>query len=484
MKLMRLAMCVAAFAVIGKIALSEDVDVRALQAKLAAQEARLNDLQAKINAGGPAYSAGQTEGLVSINKNAVVTIGGTVNTRYFYRGAKIESPVLDYGFDSDYEGPADAAWGFGGNGTWRTVAKASESDLKISDAKLRVKVDVNDYFDAFLQVDLQSSADGASDNAEIYWVRWKNVCNSGFGVLVGRAPLVFGVGGYGVLGSYAAGGGDGLAEVKGGAFEGPFATIDDGDYIGGTWIPPHNGWDIGRVTQVTPYWEGLDGKIKFELSFMQGVDNRFGGKMSSAGWNYAEWNTPYSGAPWWTADPYYKSHNYGFGTMSARLGVKPIEGMLISASAINYYNRHLGTDKFPGEDYPFYKKNNTAIDLAFSYRPAFFNKLNIWAQWIHGWNVNNINNLDSDAVNFGASFDFNESWTIFAQGDYLRSKLGNGIDVKGTAWAAYGGIQYKLPYGAMLEAGWKHEWVDYKWDGYKVMKINADTIYAHLGFDF
>ncbi len=73
MRFLRLAACAAAFAVVGGMAVAEDMDIRALQAKLAAQEARLNDLQAKMGSGGAAATPAN---ITSIRKNAKVTIGG------------------------------------------------------------------------------------------------------------------------------------------------------------------------------------------------------------------------------------------------------------------------------------------------------------------------------------------------------------------------------------------------------------------------
>jgi hypothetical protein len=564
-------MCVAAFAVVGKIALSEDIDVRSLQQKLAAQEARLNDLQAKVNAG--AYASGsEVEGILSANKNAVLTIGGTVNTRYYYRdgktsggdvdytnlsGATLGNPAINNGntfnyddtglvnatgntsiansganiaangifsvaqndvvgigsifemrdVDGDLIGPGVRYYGDGTEVNYRQAAnwgyrlpaginrsRAAQGDLKVSDAKLTVKIDVNDYFDAFLKIDLQSSVGEqySSDNAEAYWVRWKNVCNSGFGLKVGRDALVFGEGvGTGVLGDWTAGAGDGLSDLAWDGFAAELAR------------PLHNGWDIGRITQITPYWESQDGKFGFEVSLFQNA-NKDWGRMNLG----SPKTTYFDGNKW-------KSTNYGLGSASARIRFRPVEGLLLSASVVNWHDK--SANKFGGT-YDTNKKDNTAVDLAFSYRPAFFNKLNIWGEWLHGWDVGNIKGIDSDAVNLGFSLDLNESWTVFVQGDYLNSRgygkavnfialddandnvlipedsilgYGYGYD-KAKAWAAYAGLQYKLPYGVSLEAGWKYE--EIKWSGnrlnraadYKVKtaKLKGHTVYAHLGFDF
>ncbi len=466
MKLFRLAMCMAVFAVVGEIALSEEVDVRALQAKLAAQEARLADLQSRLSySDANANYDGAPEAIVSLNKNACVTIGGNLNTRYFYRNAKIDSIVQNPDAVGD---PAGTYLGY----TRR--ARINQSDLVIADAKVYVQIDVNDYFDAFIQMDLQSSDNAKSDNAEKYFVRWKNICNSGFGIKVGRDALVFGEDqGMGILGSYTKNGDGAFKDGQWGTYGGRMNGVLRRTSFDGGLLPAHNYWDQGRVIQVTPYWEGLDGRLKAEVSFFQEEDNwstRFNN--GSANQIYVDGHK-------------YKNKNYGFGSMSARIGFMPIEGLKLSASAVNFYDKNPG--RFAGYDVSAAgrKKNNTAVDVALSYRPMFFNRLNLWVQYMHGWNVAHYADLDSDTISYGASFDLNESWSLFAQGDYLRTKDSyGGISSKDTAWAVYGGIKYLLPYGVNLEAGWKHEEITWKDRGFQQAKGKGDTAYLHLGFDF
>ena len=442
MKIMRLALCVVAFAVVGKLAMAEDVDVRTLMAQLADQEARMNDLQAKLDFNDAnANIAGAPEGILSIRKNAVVTVGGTVNTRYYYHNIR----------EIDRDG--------------NTEAREKIGELIISDAKLEVKVDVNDHFDAYLKADLISSNSAASDNAQHYWVRWKNICNSGFGVLVGRADLAFGgLVDYGILGKWTGGDGDGI---------GRGTQLNE--------MIMHNGWDIGRVTQVTPYWEGLDGKLKVEVMFAQKVDNANGAFGSYP-------NARRADNVYQTADAIstYKSRNYGLGTMSARIGYTPIEGLDLQASIVNYYDKNPMSWYDPAEvTTDDLRRNNTAIDLAFNWRPCFMPKLAVFGEWVHGWDVNYFKNVDSDAFNFGLAYDFTDSFTLFAQGDYLRVKNDEGAGSRATGWASYLGAQYNFGYGVSLETGWRHESGKGRGaDGTINGRIKADTVSAHLGFDF
>ncbi|MCD8351041.1 MAG: hypothetical protein LUC93_10570 [Planctomycetaceae bacterium] len=94
--------------------------------------------------------------------------------------------------------------------------------------------------------------------------------------------------------------------------------------------------------------------------------------------------------------------------------------------------------------------------------------------------------MDSDSLNYGASWDIKDNLTVFAQGDYLRVK-NRQSDVwhKGKAWAFYTGIRYVMPYGINMEAGWKHERIAYTGrDGDKHTTVTGNMIYGHLGFNF
>jgi hypothetical protein len=228
------------------------------------------------------------------------------------------------------------------------------------------------------------------------------------------------------------------------------------------------------VVQVTPYYEGWDGKLNLELSFMQNVWND-GPRMEANTGNGSMHSFMDNGVM------KYRGRNYGVGTMSFRAVVEPVEGLRLSGSIVNFHSNGIDEPEFS------HNKNNTATSLAFSYRPAFFNRLNIWSQWIHGWNVDNMDTLDSDAVNFGLSFDLTDALTVFAQGDYLRAKMHtDGVRFRGKALAWYGGAMYDFGSGVMLEAGWKHERTDHYFSGAANSKVkaSADTIYANLGFEF
>jgi hypothetical protein len=405
------------------------LDIQALQAKLAAQEARLNDLQAKIGGG----SGGTAANVTSIRKNAKVTIGGTVNTRYFFHTGKYKT--------------------YNNDGTVATSNNYKLGDFKVSDANINFKIDVNDYFDAFVRANLQDGTNprrSGYQNAQFAWIRWKNLCNSGFGIVIGRDALVFGAGGQ-----------SGYDENQGYAGNGTKLQDDINKYVNSAW---KTGYDHNRTTQITPYWESQDGKIKAEISFFQNIEAPGGGSdEASAG--------------------EFRSFNYGLGTMSGRLTVKPIEGLRLVASFMNRYSSHAEWDitnywyNTAGNN----TRNNTAANFGFDYTPACFTRLKIFAQWTHDWNAGWIDNAKADATNFGFNFKLTEQLTFITQGEYLRWKGGT---AKVSGWAVWPGFRYVLPYGVNFEVAYRYERLTRKESGIKAAKGNMSTIYGQVGFNF
>ncbi|MCD8140722.1 MAG: hypothetical protein LUE17_13255 [Planctomycetaceae bacterium] len=460
------ALAFAACGLFASAALAEDIDVKALSAKLAAQEAALRDFEARMMTTGSEPNI--ADGITSLRKNATVTIGGLVTTGVYAGNVKRTAHngnVFTNGLDPELSPGVP-------NPEYRQADRVryKGTSMELSDAELYVQIDVNDYFDAFLMLDLHNVGDDAADNfglAKSYYVRWKNICETGFGLKVGRDAVAFGddENAMGYLDGWAAGGGDGM----------DWWSVDELTAAS----PAHNGWKHEGVTQITPYWEGLDGALKMELTIFQNLWNENGDGLinSNAG------NAWY----WKNGGREFRSRNYAVGSGAFRVQYSPIEDLTFTAGVINFRS-----DRWvdPETNQGFYNdgnyefaKNNTAVNLAFRYTPCFFDRLTIWSQWVHGWNVDHLKDYDSDVVNFGASLNLTDSLIFFAQGDYLRAK-DDQYNEKHIGWAAYTGLSYELPVGAVLEAGWRHERVKVKTDGVVTEKVRANMLYANLGFEF
>lgn len=443
----------AVFALVGGIAFSEDLDVRALQAKLAAQEARLNDLQAKMNSRGG--NAGTADDVVSLRKNAKVVIGGDFNARIYHYEGKIKE---------------DLGAGF------VTTSKLQATDHRVNDVKLRVKVDVNDYFEAYFRFDFRSGESPTTrhdDNwkqAQTAYVRWKNLCNSGFSILVGRNDLVF------------AGGaqhGATWSGFYGGAGE---SSINK---LSGNIVAGHVGFDHSRTNQITGAWENPDGTFKAELSYFQAVDKE------GQGDNRYTYSTVAGGVTTYHSNK-TKSINQGFGSGSTRLTWKPIEGLTIVGSAINMHN---DTDYNGYGSSGFEVANHTAVDAMIAYEPSFLPGFKVWGMFGYDWNAGWIDNVDVDKYQIGMSYRFNKLH-LYTFGEYMRSDnfgftsnglgasrvYGDGLKTK--AWAGQVGFKYFVGYGVDFDLGYRYEKHESKFQGYKYAKADLHSVHARLNFNF
>ncbi len=461
---------------------AEDMDIRALQAKLAAQEARLNDLQSKMGSG----SAETPASVISMRKNAKVTIGGSLDTRYYYQTSKIKQ---DKGIANSNGG----ATGF------VTTYDGKRGNLYMDTAKLNAKIDVNEHMDAYLQIDLHDGARQSVGMAQNYWVRWKNICNSGFGVLVGRDGVKFGTGKpIGTIDAFYQDYGPHTFFGQGdnAAADGAGRATDNGEgmFAHNNMRPTHYGVGTSRTLQITPYWESQDGKFKAELSLMSRIDSRGNtGLVTDTGVDNMD-VANHTG----NAEVYNRSINYGLGTASLRLTWKPIEDLTLTVSAMNLrsnYNSFLAyrgsenTNFSPntnGRGHRF-EKNNTLFHAGFVYNPAVLCKrLTLWGTFVQEYNAGWIDDLDVWSTNFGIAYALTDKLKVFAQGDYMKSDNGWGVDwAEASGWRSYIGANYVLGGGADLEVGWVHDDFDYENShGRKHTEFKADLIYAKLGFAF
>lgn len=477
-----------AFALVGGVAWAQESqdELAALRARLAAQDARManqdarmRDLEAKmISSQVPADAA--LEGMTSLRKNATVTIGGFASPSYVGHNYKIKSERGNDGFRATdgYRKRADAK-----TGSYETV-----------EAEFHAAFSIGENIDGWIALDVNggSGADGWWVAKE-YWVRWKNICDSGFGIKVGRDTAAFGGIAYGYMDSYATLG-DGVSWLGNGLFGanpnvlGDAAIMTNGEMLGLGSEPLHNYWLMKGVTQVTPYWESKDGKFMWEVSFIQDIDVpgwNGGGGLSNGRNPYTSHTSDRNGVS------RFRSTNYGISSMSTRITWKPIEGLQIIGGFMNLHKNGFADGYGFGLADVELGKNNASTYLGFDWRPCFLPKLNIWGQWVHGWNVANIEDLDSDAFNLGVAWSFTDKFTMFVQGDYLRSRYkgtgqytGTKYDNKGTAWVSYVGAQYDFGNGLALEAGWRHEEIKYKERGHRVTKVDGDMYYASLLLSF
>lgn len=454
----------------------------ALRAQVAEQAERLCDLNAKlVTAGNDAGRPAQA--VTSIRKNARIAIGGTLAPRYTAVAARFDSsltrevengkPVYGRRDDNRMVGAEDYRHG----------------DLRIREAKLEIAIDVTPHLDAFVKLDLQDTNVPRSDVSGIaqnYWLRWKNIGNSGFGVLVGRDRLKYGD--KQPIGLWA-GWNKGMNDITGIFYTAQSemrnydGTKGNGMFANDNLIPTHTTYDWLRTTQINPYWESGDGALRLDLSLFQALD-RFSGMTKAKA---------FDGEREGTSVRDYRSINHGFGSAALRAQWRAAEGLKLTAGAMNLYAQNRrgylwGPEgRWSGGDYGVDAANhNFSVNLAFQYRPPFLRRINLWGQWTHGWNEAWVRDMSSDTANFGVSFDLTPKLTAFAQGDYLRvANRQSALWNRARGWAFYTGAVLALRHGVAIEGGWRHERVDYR-DGSGLLhsRLVGDIFYSQLTFGF
>lgn len=474
----------------------EEVSIENIRMRLEGQSARLFDLQRK-HAQKPGAAALRAKRATTLRKSASVTVGGMLETRYFYHAGTLESALVPVTRGRVVQGYQP---GYRASGR-RDRADYKMGDFKIAEARLRFNIEVDKHIDAYLQIDLASSETRRKDVCGIahnYWLRWKNIRDSGFGVLVGRNNFAWGdremdgiASGYLGAAFYMNtldGGVLGLGKASVGlAPDGRNYNQGEGMFVGwATLLPHHTGWYHFRTTQINPFWEGYGGRLRLDLSLFQSLD-RLTGESRTVG-------------PRTDGDGtrQYRSINCGLGTGSARLIWKPLEDVQVTLSAVNFRqgNAHDGySNGFDGRWGPWnlgsadrVASNNAAVNTSLILRPVFFRRLKAWGKWTRGWNEGWVRDMGSDVVNCGAALELKKGLTLFAQADYLKVDNDH-RDVlvwhKARARAFYSGLAYKLAYGANVELGWRREKVAYRdRAGYTHTKVRLDTLYAHVGFLF
>lgn len=472
------------------VTLAGDIDIQALQAKLAAQEANLLDFEAKVFGDGGEGQPIVAGELTSLRKNAVVTIGGMVTTAYYFHKGEVESKYSGMKMTLDNTGAEVPDLDTRGRYQLDSVVPDNRrvkikdyrySKLDLADTKLEGKIDVSETFDAYFKFDLQDgNRDRGANMAQQYWFRWKNICDSGFGVQIGRDSLKFG-------GTSPYGYWDNWEKA---------ITDMSADMFAGTWLDNYAGFygmsvqsgvpnrptlsDNSRTMQITPYWENKDGSFKWEVSFFQLPEVLYD--------THSEYMV--------NGTHYLRGINNGLGSFSSRLTWQPVEDLTFRGSVMNLHakNRNGGIwdypqgSEFDSDNWVQTSANNFATNLGFEYRPAFFKRMNLYASWTHGWNDGWVKDQSSDSVSFGFGFDLTEDLVFYALADHVSSKSKQGREsylYKASGWAHEVGLSYSLPYGVSLDASWRHERMTYKdGKGDKHTKLSGDTLIGSVCLEF
>lgn len=338
--------------------------------------------------------------LASMKKNACISIGGWVDMPLFYTNR-------DYllNGNNDYSNTY-----FSGEAALYIDAKATE------DAKLRIKLDLEDSFNGPDNDDLLE---------EVYF-SWTNIACSGLGVAIGKKEVNFG-------------------QDKS---IGYFNTLVHGN---AELFRPASANDkyTGRAGDLNP-WSG------YQLALPGEVDNQFQVEVSYAFADIARVSATVFQNSYNEATPIFnqfglasigsrsqgtvgmagdKSRDMGFRSFAAKAEITPFEGFNFNASFINLYDRAF-------KNLNGYKTNSQAVSVGIDYTFSAIN-LEVFAEYLHGWNWAHVKNNDTDTVQLGLIWGVTDKIDLGLMFEYAQLDQGDRIPSQ-DVWNYYATAYYKM----------------------------------------
>lgn len=418
--------------------------------------------------------------LLSLDKNAVVTVSGDFRATYAYS----RSNFVDRAFADPFAAP-------------QVLGKARIANLGLTRERLGFDIEMGDRWRAFVEFNLSGDSGpyevretlnpngGAFPPTAAYpsyrddpygmvgeaYLELLKAGHSGFGLKVGRMELPFGV------------------AAKPDLFAQSLLDAPDltGSYLmdplGRTDSPrlPHASAMLDPVMAAMISYELRD-IIRFEAALFQENRRWATHVMRDAAVNYARYVE---------RDSAYRSYQIGASFL-------PLEGWELSLAFRNRYDKGRGVDYWSNSPYrgdfrdnlaavgrdPRWNNNgqwsdagtgeafgSTRSEQAFVAGLALsvpHTKLSLYLEYAHGWNQGFNRHVRSDDVNFGLSYRLTPRLTLHGENEWLRVKdrswmVGNGAggwlrDVRAnTILRNLLALEYELMDGLTLEAGWQYE---------------------------
>lgn len=290
--------------------------------------------------------------LASMKKNACITLGGDLYIPTFYTNQESYASK-DYDYNNTY---------FSGEFSLYIDAHATE------DAKLRIKLDLEDAFDGPNNNDLLE---------EVYFT-WSNILCSGFNASIGKKAVVFGQGRS--IGYF-----DTLSYGDSALFQSWYTGGDD--YPNSVGMPGHR--DNIFLIEINYNWRDV---LSLTSTLYQNND---GGVVGMDGNR---------------SNDFLQSFAYD-------VKYTPLEALTLGASfKLEHWNEF--------DNYRGYKKNQEALSVYGSYKFSAI-PLELFAEYLHGWNWNYIENNDVNTYSIGAIIDLTNKIALGLQAEYIDYDVNN-----------------------------------------------------------
>ncbi len=376
---------------------------------VASLKAELSDLKAKVASMESTQAApaacGDCESLTSMKKKAAIKIGG--EARVFTAVVRRDDNPTALNGENDRINITD----FNADGYLYIDAEASQ------DAKLRIKLDLDDFFDGAVQ---------NTDLLEEVYFQFKNVMCMPLTVNFGKKEIeAFGLDRY--IGKDA------------GLYHGVAPVLN---YNDGASVPASAANTIGTV--------GTNSFVSAEY------DNAFA---AEAIYSFQDLAKVYLGV--------FQNANTGmhedrsedslfFESYAAKLELTPIEGVKMQTSFINRHVDSRGDSDIYGKA----EADTKALSTSIQYDPKCL-PISMWVEYIHAWDAGYRSDAENDFLNVGAEYKLSDCWKL--------GGMFNWASIDNSTTSAYadedyydlsGVITYTMSNGIELFLQYSHEWYE------------------------
>lgn len=385
------------------------------------------------------------EGMVSIRKNAVVSIGGEIRVDYSYRNARA-TPKGD-----------NAA----------NPSKAKLADLSVRNANLRIAADVHPNVRAFFKLNLQGDAGHFRDREEMLeeaLLVMGAIGGTGLELFAGKGRAPYGQDvTLGMLQSYH------HTANRVDSPEGRVFIIDPpADHY-----PDPSGPDAGKA--LPPMRPG-----QFDRAFLAGAayewDDRWRVEAAMFQPNRDEYRPRLD-------DGFRRNDSVSDLGFAGRVWWSPVEDLSIELSGMAAHASEMGKkagryDLSPGAKAT---DNAYAVSLGFDWRPGPWR---VFGEYQHAWDWNFSENYDVDIWQIGLGRELAANWRVGGMAEGMRIRGKDGGKTVDEFYKLALNIRYVFTSGVFVMAEYGHEWFRRESSGSLADKRRGDFFGMRVGLTF
>lgn len=381
------------------------------------------------------------DGVTSLRKNAVVSIGGEVRVDYAYQKSETSAQSTQA---RSSEPPIDARGG----------------DLSLRNTNLRIHADVHPNIQARMKLDF-SSRDGHDDPDRVLeeaLVVMQSVAGSGLSFFAGKGRAPYGQDiTLGMIQSYN------HVVNSADSSEGPIllnVPVRGTGSAAAKDLPPMRPGQFDRVFLAGAAYE-RDSTWRVEAAAFQPNDAAYEDRL--AGWSDSDTGSDIGAA--------------------ARIWWRPIEELTLQASGIVARSADMGrtgqrTDLDPGA-----RGTKTAYSLSLGF-DWIRGPWRVFGEYQRAWDWNFTKGYDVDVWQLGAARELGSGWRIGGMVETMGIDSESSAKVEDRYWKAAANVKYTFNSGFFVLAEYGHEWFRREKAGSMWEKRRGDFFGVRCGFSF